>query len=499
MMPDDVRSIPRIQASETLARASGPDPALLIRRAEELLDAGRLGAVRPLLAALDRLDAPLNQLALLQARFAVQEDRLHEAVAALDAAIDGTPDDPALRKARADVRFRLKLLTGAAQDAAEAVILDQRDAQAKAQLGAILLALGRPADARRCLTEALAAIPLSPAYRESLAAAEEMDGNPETAIATLEAGIALLPRAVSLRRALVRIWLRLGNAETAAAVAAVSRREGVMDSGLLALTGHALIMLDLEDAAMEAFAEAATLDPDDPTLRRITEARALGECRPADDPVRIRAQAEASASWDERQAVSRGYRVPGLMRAALIRHLPALTDTGPRGEVERIGPVLDLGCGSGLLAVAIAGLRIGTLIGVDLSPAMLAEARAKSLYAELHESEGLAFLAAERRSFAIILAAGVLPHMPDPAPLFTLAARCLLPDGVFVVSAERPRADGEAPATGGGFVHSADSIRCAAEAAMLRVVALDGEVIRTERGAPVAGTVAVLACCGTRH
>ncbi|HKM63791.1 MAG TPA: tetratricopeptide repeat protein, partial [Acidisphaera sp.] len=253
-MLDDVRPHPALQDGDPF-RPSGPDPALLIRRAGELLDAGRLGAVRPLLAALERLGAPAGELALLQARLAVQENRLDDARTALDAAVDAAPDDPVLRKARADVRFRLKLFTGAAQDAAEAVILDSRDPQAKAQLGAMLLALGRAADALRCLAEAVAASPLNPAYRESLAAAEEMNGDPEAAIATLEAGTALMPRAVSLRRALMRIWLRLGNAESAAAVAAAARREGVVDSGLLALTAQALIMLDLEDAAIEAFAE----------------------------------------------------------------------------------------------------------------------------------------------------------------------------------------------------------------------------------------------------
>jgi|GEM_PF-938528 len=489
MMLDDVRPHPALQDGDPF-RPSGPDPALLIRRAGELLDAGRLGAVRPLLAALERLGAPAGELALLQARLAVQENRLDDARTALDAAVDAAPDDPVLRKARADVRFRLKLFTGAAQDAAEAVILDSRDPQAKAQLGAMLLALGRAADALRCLAEAVAASPLNPAYRESLAAAEEMNGDPEAAIATLEAGTALMPRAVSLRRALMRIWLRLGNAESAAAVAAAARREGVVDSGLLALTGQALIMLDLEDAAMEAFAEAAKLAPEDPTLRRIAQARLLAESRPADDPVRIRAEAEASASWDERQALSRGYRVPGLMRAALIRHVPVLTPAGSSAEAARIGPALDLGCGSGLLAVALSDLPIGRLVGVDLSPAMLAAADAKSLYAELHESEMLAFLAAEQRGFAVILAAGVLQYMADPAPLFARVAQRLLRGGLFIVSAEARPASGAA--ADGRFGHSADAIRRAAEAAMLRVVALDDATIRNERGAPVDGALAVL-------
>ena len=485
-------------AAPSIAARRVPDPALLIRRACELLDAGRLGAVRPMVAALERLDAAPEELALLQARLAVQEGRLEDACSTLDAALERLPDDASLRKARADVRSRLQLMTGAAQDAAEAVILDPRDPQAKAQLGAILLGLGRAADARACLAEAVAARPLNPAYRESLAAAEDADGDPDAALATLHAGITMMPRAASLRRAAVRLWLHLGNAEAAAAVAGAARREGVIDSGLLALTGQALMLLDLTEPAMEAFAEAAKLDPDDPMLRRVAEAYAAGVGgRAADDPVRIRAEAEASALWSERRALATRYRVPGLMRAAVLRHLPALRDAGTSKKAA-IGPALDLGCGTGLVGVALSDLPFAPLVGVDLSPGMLARAKAKSLYTELYEAEMLAFLAGQQRRFTVIIAAGVLQGVSDPLSLFVQGARCLARDGLFLISSYRRPEDAEACVTDGfGFAHSTEAIRSAAQTAGLEPVEQEDVIIRHERSSAVGGLLTVLAQRGS--
>ena len=44
---------------------------------------------------------------------------------------------------------------------------------------------------------------------------------------------------------------------------------------------------------------------------------------------------------------------------------------------ERLGPVLDLGCGTGLVAVVLSDLSVGPLVGVDVSSRMLAQAAAK--------------------------------------------------------------------------------------------------------------------------
>ena len=61
-----------------------------------------------------------------------------------------------------------------------------------------------------------------------------------------------------------------------------------------------------------------------------------------------------------------------------------------------LGPVLDLGCGTGLVALAIGDLPIESFTGIDLSPRMLAHAKAKRIYAELREADIIADLTRTR-------------------------------------------------------------------------------------------------------
>ena len=60
----------------------------------------------------------------------------------------------------------------------------------------------------------------------------------------------------------------------------------------------------------------------------------------------------------------------------------------------KFGSVLDLGCGTGLAGAAFRPF-CDWLVGVDLSPAMLAQARDKGLYDRLVEGEVMRFLAGE--------------------------------------------------------------------------------------------------------
>ena len=149
---------------------------LLTARLASLIDAGRLGAARPLLSAVRRLSGPSSRLAELAARLAMREGRLDLAQTELDEAVAQAPEHIGLRKCRADLRMQMNDKEGAATDAAEAVILDSSDPAAKAVPGILMLELGRSEDAIACLGEAVAADPTNPHYREGLAAAQQAVG-----------------------------------------------------------------------------------------------------------------------------------------------------------------------------------------------------------------------------------------------------------------------------------------------------------------------------------
>jgi 2-polyprenyl-6-hydroxyphenyl methylase/3-demethylubiquinone-9 3-methyltransferase len=99
--------------------------------------------------------------------------------------------------------------------------------------------------------------------------------------------------------------------------------------------------------------------------------------------------------------------------------------------------VLDVGCGGGLLAEALA--RAGARVtAIDLAPAMIEVARlhaAESALAvdyRLIAAEELA--AAEPAAFDVVTCMEMLEHVPDPAAMTATLARLLRPGGALFVS-----------------------------------------------------------------
>ena len=469
------------------ALLASPDSAALTRRVAELIAAGRTNAARPMLAALRRLEPPSARLFELAARLAMRENRLDAALAELDAGLAENPSEATLYRRRAQLRHRLGDLAGAARDAAEAVVLDPVDPAGKGILGALLTELGRPAEAVRCLQEAVAASPADPAFCRALAAAQAMAGDPDAAAAALAAGIAAAPGSAELRHAVVLLAVRRRQFEDAVALAEAARREGIADACLFALKAHALAKLGRGDEASEAIAEALKLGPDDPYVRHLGAVSASLPRPGRASADYLKAVFDGYADRFEAHLISLGYRIPGGIRAALMRHA-ALPAEG------RLGPVLDLGCGTGLVAVAVSDLPLGPLIGVDISASMLAKAGAKGLYAALHEADIMAFLAEDGPSFALILAADVLIYFGTLDELMVAVARRLRPGGLFVASIEElvDTVGGWALGPQGRYAHDGGYLRAAAEAAGLSVLELGPQVVRNEAGEPVAGLLAVL-------
>lgn len=98
------------------------------------------------------------------------------------------------------------------------------------------------------------------------------------------------------------------------------------------------------------------------------------------------------------------------------------------------GPVLDFGCGTGLVGAALAQLDIGPVDGADLSPQMLAVAARKGVYRELIEGDVLDGYALPHGPYAGIVSSGTFTngHVgPDAIDALLMLAR---PGAQFALS-----------------------------------------------------------------
>jgi predicted TPR repeat methyltransferase len=179
------------------------------------------------------------------------------------------------------------------------------------------------------------------------------------------------------------------------------------------------------------------------------------------------------------------YRAPALIEAALKVELPL-----PARDLD----ILDAGCGTGLCGPLLRPWA-RRLVGVDLSAAMLARARARETFDELHQAELTAFIAGCERAFDVIASADTLVYFGDLAAVAAAAAAALRFDGVFAFTVERGGDD--LPAQGfrlqenGRYQHRAEYVRSVLEAAGLTVKKCSEVILRKERNEPVLGLLVV--------
>ncbi|MBE0626598.1 MAG: tetratricopeptide repeat protein [Burkholderiales bacterium] len=160
--------------------------------------------------------------------------------------------------------------------------------------------------------------------------------------------------------------------------------------------------------------------------------------------------------------------------------------------------VLDLGCGTGLVGVAIAPYA-RQLVGVDLSSRMLEKARARNLYQRLEQLEMLAMARGEQASsFDVIIAAEVFVYLGKLDEIVGEIKRLLRPGGVFAFSVEALAASSNDEAAQGverdfqlgntgRYSHSAGYLARLASASGYSIQETAATQLRTSRGNPVDG------------
>jgi len=246
--------------------------------------------------------------------------------------------------------------------------------------------------------------------------------------------------------------------------------------------GMLLYRQDLIAEAAKVYRTWSLLDPSSSTAAHLAAATS-GEAVPArsSDAYVIETFDRFAATFDQ-NLQNLGYRAPQLVVSALL----ALVD-----ERRGVDAVLDIGCGTGLCGTRLRSWA-KRLVGVDLSPAMIEAARAKSLYDELHVAELGAFMQGSTARFEAIICADTFVYFGALESAFAAAARCLHPAGVLVFTLEEMQ-EGLAREyrlePHGRYSHRLEYVSRALAQADLRLVASHSEVLRRERGADVHGLV----------
>lgn len=239
------------------------------------------------------------------------------------------------------------------------------------------------------------------------------------------------------------------------------------------------------EAAIAAFEKALAADPEDvlgAQLRLV--AFAIGEPGAAMVPGYVRALFDDYAPRFERHLVETlGYRGPQM----LLDALDGLADLPPR-----FGAAIDLGCGSGLMG-RLLRQRADRLIGIDISPKMIALAGRIGIYDRLVEGDAAAALATEPEASAdLVVAADVLIYIGALDPFMAAIARVLRPGGHAALTAQSHEREGVALGPDGRLVHADAFLRGAIERAGLEIRTMVPAEIRKERGQGVPGRVVTM-------
>ncbi len=250
------------------------------------------------------------------------------------------------------------------------------------------------------------------------------------------------------------------------------------------LLGHAREQAGERRGAIEAYRRARALDRDDRLGAGLRLAR-LGEREASGAMPRAYVRTlfdQYAARFDGELRDALHYRGPELLRRAIDKVF---------GADRRFARALDLGCGTGLMGEVMRG-RTDELVGVDLSPAMLAAAERKRIYDRLAVDDLVSFLATDERPFDLIVAADVFAYLDDLAPVLHLAAGRLAASGAIAFSVETHAGHGVILRDTLRFAHGEPHVRAAAAEAALDVAYLAKASTRIEKNSPVEGLLAVL-------
>lgn len=241
-------------------------------------------------------------------------------------------------------------------------------------------------------------------------------------------------------------------------------------------------------AAIAAYRQAATLDPQDALAVSLHLARLGAAQTPKTSPEAYISSLfdHYAGTFEEHLVKTLSYRGPAQLDAIVASQ-----------KRQNFAHVIDLGCGTGLCG-AVFRTKAAMLTGVDLSPLMVARARSKAIYDTLHIASIGQFLQdAAPASADLLLAADVFIYVGDLDLILREAARVLCQGGLFAFTLQKrasadEKDDGFCIGTDLRYAHDPAYVTRLAGQHGYDLIEMIEEAARHERGIAVPGLVVLL-------
>lgn len=396
------------------------------------------------------------------------------------------PDQPDALHFLGVIAVRDQDLRGAMELIGRAISIDPGVPGYYVNFGNVLKLLKKPDEAIACYEHALALEPDQPEALISLGTLYRSQGKLEQAEERCRRALALRPESVEAHYILGAALRQAGRPEEAVAALEKALSFNSAYDPAHELLGRHYHTSGRREEAVRAFDRWLKHCPDHPTALHMRAACTGDETpeRASDGFVRILFDRFAT-DFDDQLLGRLDYRVPNLIAGVALPWLRS------RGETLSM---IDAGCGTGLCGIALKPFA-RRLIGVDLSPNMLAEAARRQIYDELAEAELGAYFDAPGEPADLIVSGDTLVYFGVLEDILRGMSGRLAPGGRVIVTVEALAEDQDGPGfrlnAHGRYSHKRSYVARTAEESGLTVLSLEDATLRLEGKKPVAGYLVV--------